>query len=106
MDALYQLLQTVNWDPQLFRQSYPKVECTAKACCLGCSAVLGLLGVEAFANTVKSDSFSKGPKYALPPLVRTFIYDYIVAYNPLGLGQVAGIQNAVEARFSGQGKCN
>jgi hypothetical protein len=105
MDALYKLLVAVNWDPIAFAASNPVVECDDKACCLGCSAVLGLLGVAARPNTQKSAAFSKGPAYGLPPDVRDFIYRYVVAHNPLGLGLVGNIRETIQMRFTGGGKC-
>jgi hypothetical protein len=103
--ALVKLLKdpAINWNPALFSAAHPVVSCEVKACCLGCSAVLGLLGVRPRATTLKSRSSSAGPKYGVSPDLRTFIKAYIHAY-PRGINATEAAK-AVETRFCGGGAC-
>jgi hypothetical protein len=53
-----------------------RVECTAKPCCLYCSAMLGLLGIRPWdANTKKSVSRMGGTQWGIPESLRQFISD-------------------------------
>jgi len=61
MNAIHQCITAEHApDTNQFRTAVKIIECTAKACCYECSAVLGLLGVTPTAHTYKTSKPKSG----------------------------------------------
>lgn len=72
IDALYQFLETIEWDATEFKQYTLTITCESKPCCKYCAAIMGNLGIFATPGTYKVNK-AMGISYSLPPKIRTFL---------------------------------
>jgi hypothetical protein len=89
IDALYQFLRNIKFEPEPFRNYEKIITCRSKPCCMYCAAVLGSLGIIPGEGTFKVYK-AMGISYALPTAVRTFLRKFHNTTEQVILNEFAG----------------